>query len=118
MRLVQNCIVLFGLFFIVLINILPDLLYVSWYHPVGEEAVRVYEAASMPAGPILPIFRAEGGNPPTDTGQRVCVYLRSDYRDKHLLAKPNLTLLLIGILVALYLLSEIVARSTERHRSF
>ena len=114
MRLVQNCIVFFGLLFIALINILPDFFYVGRYHPVGEEAVKVYEAASLSDGPATPVFHLGGGAPMKDTGQRVCVYLRSSYRDEHLLAKPNLTLILIGGLAALYLLVSVMARFTEQ----
>ena len=96
----------------VTINLAPDLLYKGIEHPVGAGALRVYQASANDHDFELPVWREEAVEGTVDTGERVQVWLRSDYRDPHLLTKPNLTLLVIGFFVLLYLFVSILTRVT------
>ena len=106
MRHLQTAIALCGVFLIVTINLAPDFSYKGMQHPVGAEAIQVFQPALGDHDFEQPVWRYEEGF--VDTGQRVLVELRSDYRDPHLLAKPNLTLLVIGFFVLLYFLAGTV----------
>ena len=119
MRHLQTAIVLCVILLVVVINLAPDFSYKGMQHPVGAEAVQVFQSTLADHDFEQPVWRwgSEGG--PIDTGQRVLVELRSDYRDPHLLAKPDLTLFLIGSFVLLYVLARLVAHlaSSARRQS-
>ena len=118
MRHLQTTILWCGLLLVVVINLAPDLFYVGTYHPMGAEAVRVYQPTVYDHDFDQPVWRLDVVEGVIDTGERVQVELRNDYRDQHLLAKPNLTLLVIGFFVLLYFLAGMVmlASSARRHR--
>ncbi len=116
MRHFQTIIVLGGILLVVAINLAPDLFYVGTYHPVGAEAVRIYQPSVHDHDFDQPVWRMDAVEGVIDTGERVQVELRNDYRDPHLLAKPNLTLLVIGFFVLLYFLAGVVMRLASSAR--
>lgn len=110
MIILQKCIAILGVLLVVAINLLPDFFYVGIQHPVGSDAVQVYKYDAMTEDPTVPVYEFGVDGAPVDSGKRVHAYLRNDYRDARLLAKPNFTLIVIGITVVLYGLTVVVAR--------
>lgn len=94
-----------GILLVVVINLAPNLLYKGMYHAVEGEAVRVYQPSVYEHDFDQPVWRVGTVEGVMDTGERVQVKLQNDYRDPHLLAKPNLTLLIIGFFILLYFLA-------------
>ena len=58
--------------------------------------MQVFQSFETDHGFDQPVWRSGNEAGFVDTGQRMQVWLRNDYRDPHLLAKPNLSLLIIG----------------------
>ena len=113
MRHLRTIIVWGGLLLVVAVNLAPNLFYVEMYHPVGAEALRVYQPSVYDHDFDQPFWCLGGAEGVVDTGERVQVELRNDYRDPHLLAKPNLTLSVIGIIFVLYITIGLLARTVS-----
>ena len=110
MRHLRTIIVWSGLLLVVVINLGPDLSYKGMYHPVGVEAVQAFQATLDNHDFEQPVWRWGGDDGLLDTGQWGQTWLRNDYRDPYLLAKLNLTLMIIGFFIFLYLLAGLVVR--------
>ena len=112
MRFLQNCILICGVILIGWINISPGLIYKGLAHAVGPDVVQVYEPSALGGDPAIPVVHV--GNPNTDTGQRVVVYIRNDYREDEIQSAPRRTLKLLGFLVVIYFLVSLAGTLARR----
>ena len=112
MRFLQNSILICGVILIWWVNNSPGLIYKGLMHAIGPEVVTVYEPSSLGGDPTIPVVHV--GDPNTDTGQRVVVYIRNDYRDDEIQSAPRRTLKLLGFLVVIYSLVSLVGALVRR----
>ncbi len=77
--------------------------YKGEFRPVGEDVVSVYTPGGSDGEPTVPVVRLEGGGF-KDTGERVRVFLRNDYRwdgDAQWYPRATLCILTVMLVVAL-----------------
>ena len=117
MRFLEPCILVSGVLLLALVNILPNTAYKGLRHPVEAEAIRIYAATPKLPDPETPVRRFDDAILPEDTGERVVVYLNSDYRGRELWNKPRSTLWILGFTALLYGVASVVTRrATSRRR--
>ena len=82
-------------------------------HPVGSNIVKVYVPHGGSSFPALPVMlpSANPGDGHSDTGQRIEVWLRNNYREDAIHRAPRKT---IAILICFGVLYSIISRVTAR----
>ncbi len=113
MRFLQPLVLLCSAVLLALVNLLPNANYKGARHPIGPEVVQVYAAnPKLIDDPQVSVRRFDDVILPEDTGERVVVYLNTDYQGRELWNKPRSTLGIVGVTALLYCLAGFVARRT------